>query len=261
MSGPRLIYKGIAVFLVVLFAITCLQPDSFRGLRGRISEKPLIMHKRCVTPRTVALTYDDNPTEEIYDLLALLKRYNATATFFHNGPNHINKWKLETYISDIYAAGHQIGLHTWDHVNMDKVGPKETLDNLERQNAWLQEKVNVRSSFVRPPFGECEVECRKSLARNGYTLVVWTLDPLDWVFAADDKVHSSTDIINAWKESQVGMHNDSYEGPIVLMHGRLHNSIAVLTPALLEFFASENFRFVSVAECLGFSREQWYDLA
>ncbi|RSL82723.1 hypothetical protein CEP52_016892 [Fusarium oligoseptatum] len=158
-------------------------------------------------------------------------------------------------------TGHQIGLHTWDHVNMDKVGPKETLDNLERQNAWLQEKVNVRSSFVRPPFGECEVECRKSLARNGYTLVVWTLDPLDWVFAADDKVHSSTDIINAWKESQVGMHNDSYEGPIVLMHGRLHNSIAVLTPALLEFFASENFRFVSVAECLGFSREQWYDLA
>lgn len=89
--------------------LNCIQPKN--------SERPLLTSTgRCVTPHTVALTYDDNPTEEIYDLLALLKRYNATATFFHNGPNHINKWKLDTYISDIYAAGHQIGLHTSVHV-------------------------------------------------------------------------------------------------------------------------------------------------
>ncbi|KAF4463711.1 chitin binding, partial [Fusarium albosuccineum] len=214
------------------------------------------MHRRCVTPRTVALTYDDNPNEEIYELLALLKRYNATATFFPNAPYHFSIWKLDKYIYDAYAAGHQIGLHTWDHVHMDEVGPDRALDNLEKMNAWLQEVIGVRSSFVRPPYGQCEEGCRKSLVGNGYTIVGWALNPLDWIFATDKKVQSSIEIIDSWKGNQVEIDKDSYAGPIVLMHARLHTSITVITPALLEFFTSKNFRFVSIAECLGFPKDQ-----
>ncbi|KAF5006300.1 hypothetical protein FDECE_7311 [Fusarium decemcellulare] len=162
------------------------------------------MHRRCVTPRTVALTYDDNPNEEIYELLALLKRYNATATFFPNAPYHFSIWKLDKYIYDAYAAGHQIGLHTWDHVHMDEVGPDRALDNLEKMNAWLQEVIGVRSSFVRPPYGQCEEGCRKSLVRNGYTIVGWALNPLDWIFGTDEKVQSSIEIINSWKDPVTG---------------------------------------------------------
>jgi peptidoglycan-N-acetylglucosamine deacetylase len=65
-----------------------------------------------VTPRTIALTYDDNPNEGVYDLLTLLKSYNATATFFPNAPHHYNTLKLDKYIHDAHATGHQIGLHT-----------------------------------------------------------------------------------------------------------------------------------------------------
>ncbi|KPM42702.1 hypothetical protein AK830_g3877 [Neonectria ditissima] len=108
-------------------------------------------------------------------------------------------WKLDKYMHDAHAAGHQIGLHTWDHVHMDEVGPSNTLENIEKMNAWLQEAIGVRSSFVRPPYGQCEEECRKSLVRNGYTIVGWALNPLDWIFATDQKVQSSLEIIDSWK--------------------------------------------------------------
>lgn len=101
---------------------------------------------RCVTPRTIALTYDDNPNEGIYDLLALLKSYNATATFFPNAPHHYNTVKLDKYVHDAHAAGHQIGIHTlvlpmllqsvqlmpvrWDHINLDDAGHERALDNI-----------------------------------------------------------------------------------------------------------------------------------
>jgi peptidoglycan/xylan/chitin deacetylase (PgdA/CDA1 family) len=122
-------------------------------------------------------------------------------------------------------------------------------------NEWLQEAIGIRSSFVRPPYGQCEEDCMKSLVRSGYTVVGWALDPKDWIFATDHKVQSSIEIINSWAGNQVGIHKDTYAGPIVLMHGRLHTSITVITPAILDFFASKNFTFVSVAECLGFPKK------
>ncbi|RYC77976.1 hypothetical protein BFJ63_vAg19152 [Fusarium oxysporum f. sp. narcissi] len=210
-------------------------------------------HARCITPRTVALTYDDNPFESVYDLLALLKSYNATATFFPNAPYHFSVWKLDKYIAAAYAAGHQIGLHTWDHVHMNDVEPQKVLDNLEKMNSWIYKVIGVRSTFVRPPYGECADGCRKNLISNGYTVVRWALNTEDWRYQKEDNVQSSIDIINSWESSQVYIDDDRYAGPIVLMHGRLDTTIKVIAPHLLEYFSSKNFRFVSVAECLGFT--------
>ncbi|KAG4276870.1 hypothetical protein FPRO04_14237 [Fusarium proliferatum] len=147
------------------------------------------MHESCITPRTVALTYDDNPFESVYDLLALLKSYNATATFFPNAPYHFNVWKLDKYIAAAYAAGHQIGLHTWDHVHMNDVEPQKVLDNLEKMNSWIYKVIGVRSTFVRPP---------------------WALNTEDWRYQKEDNVQSSIDIINSWESSQVYIDDDSH---------------------------------------------------
>lgn len=42
----------------------------------------------CVNPGDVALTFDDGPDKYTSDLLDLLKRYNASATFMVTGNNN-----------------------------------------------------------------------------------------------------------------------------------------------------------------------------
>lgn len=60
--------------------------------------------------------------------------------------------------------------------------------------------------------GQCEGDCRRILIGNGYTVVERDLNPLDWIFSTDDKVHSSIEIINSRKGNQVGIGKDNYVG-------------------------------------------------
>lgn len=61
----------------------------------------------------VALTFDDNPIDMLPTLLDVLSKYNATATFFPNGPHQFEDWDLGQHVRDIHEHGHQIGAHTY----------------------------------------------------------------------------------------------------------------------------------------------------
>lgn len=68
-------------------------------------------------PNLAALTFDDFPNDRIDELLELLDRWNATATFFINGPYDPSEPVLQEHIlgprlQKIYNAGHQIASHT-----------------------------------------------------------------------------------------------------------------------------------------------------
>ncbi|GKT89873.1 chitin deacetylase [Colletotrichum tofieldiae] len=96
----------------------------------------------CINPGDVALTYDDGPASYTNDLLDLLKKYNATATFMITGNNNA-KGEIDNatfpWVSTIkyavcftlplvsrltlndrrmYADGHQIASHTWSHADL-----------------------------------------------------------------------------------------------------------------------------------------------
>ena len=66
--------------------------------------------------RALALTYDDGPNDPwTLRLLDVLDRHSVKATFFVLG-----KFVAEKPISlrAIVAAGHELGIHTWDHPNL-----------------------------------------------------------------------------------------------------------------------------------------------
>jgi hypothetical protein len=47
-------------------------------------------------------------------------------------------------------------------------------------------------------------------------------------------------------------------GAIILLHGRILPTVQYLVPALLQLFSSKSYEFISIAECFGGSRENWY---
>ncbi|KAI1053217.1 hypothetical protein LB506_012373 [Fusarium annulatum] len=142
----------------------------------------------------------------------------------------------------------------WDHINLDDAGHERALDNIEKMNAWLYNVIGSRSSFVRPPYGACEIDCRMTLTGNGYSIIQWNMDTLDWIFGTEDKFESTIEIIQNWVGNQPNIDKDDYAGPIVLMHGRYHTSATVVTQHLLDLFTSKGFKFVSISECLGLDK-------
>ncbi|RZJ54864.1 MAG: polysaccharide deacetylase family protein, partial [Flavobacterium sp.] len=62
------------------------------------------------TEKKIALTFDDGPTSYTLEVLALLKKYNAKATFFCIGKN------IEAHpeiLKQIIDEGHLVGNHSY----------------------------------------------------------------------------------------------------------------------------------------------------
>src|ERR1041385_1722713 len=74
-----------------------LAPSVYRGSRRR---------------RSIALTFDDGPSEGTNQLLEILNRYKTPATFFVCG---MNVKRLPAITRSTAAAGHEIGNHSYSH--------------------------------------------------------------------------------------------------------------------------------------------------
>jgi len=64
----------------------------------------------------VAITFDDHSIEEWHRALDLFRRYNAHATFFVDQFHLLTEEQLRL-LEDIRQDGHEIGVHSVDHVN------------------------------------------------------------------------------------------------------------------------------------------------
>ncbi|PSN59963.1 glycoside hydrolase/deacetylase [Corynespora cassiicola Philippines] len=262
--GCSLCYKLVAkcvifgLILKLLLSRVIQNDFGFPILGENLSQEQDLLYRHCKTPFNVALTFDDNPDDTLPELLKLLGKYNATATFFPNAPYHFERWDLEKHVRAIHANGHQIGDHTWDHLDITTVDETRALLDINRMNSWLNYTLGIRSSYVRPPYGECLRKCQESLDRNGFKAVRWSLDTFDWQNPLSDTANASLEILESWISAQDKLPEDERTGPIVLMHARLHSTIKVIVPTLLEALSARGYRFVSVAECLGYGKEDWY---
>src|SRR5262249_13821536 len=62
--------------------------------------------------RAIALTFDDGPSEATPEILAILDRHHAPATFFQCGANVD---RLPEIARAVHDAGHEIGNHSYSH--------------------------------------------------------------------------------------------------------------------------------------------------
>src|SRR5690242_8612478 len=63
----------------------------------------------------IALTFDDGPSESTPEILDVLERYRARATFFQIG---LNVRRLPDVARQVFAGGHEIGNHSYTHLLM-----------------------------------------------------------------------------------------------------------------------------------------------
>lgn len=126
-------------------------------------------------PKLLALTFDDGPRRSTTSkLLDGLDQRGVQATFFLIGKQIQGNEDLIRRMAD---SGHQIGLHTFDHVELHNLSPAKISDQLDRSRAALRAIVGDREFLLRPPYGFVDDTLR---ANANSPLILWSVDPEDW---------------------------------------------------------------------------------
>ncbi len=131
---------------------------------------------------TLALTFDDGPSESTPALLEILGANQVRATFFMCGHN---VRRLPEIAHEVAAAGHEIGNHTDTHPRLDFKPP----EFIYREIADAQESIHAHTgttpALFRAPYGVRWFGLRRAQERLRLTGVMWTVMGRDWVLPAD----------------------------------------------------------------------------
>jgi peptidoglycan/xylan/chitin deacetylase (PgdA/CDA1 family) len=140
---------------------------------GKVSYKKPIT--KCKKPGTIALTFDDGPSNNTMGLLDILASYNARATFFI-GANNMGKGEIDkndawiAAIKRMDADGHQVGSHTWSHPHMDNLGPEQRRVEMFKVERALVNIIGKYPTYMRSPYIQCNIKtgCMKDMSDLGY---------------------------------------------------------------------------------------------
>jgi peptidoglycan/xylan/chitin deacetylase (PgdA/CDA1 family) len=125
----------------------------------------------------VALTFDDGPSESTPEILDMLERHGARATFFQVGANIR---RLPGVARAILAAGHEIGNHSDTHRRLALKCPRTIEQEFTRAQETIQETTGSAPALLRAPFGVRWFGFR-SVQRKFHLLgVMWSVIGYDW---------------------------------------------------------------------------------
>lgn len=123
--------------------------------------------QKITNQKTVYLTFDDGPTPEITEwVLQQLQEHQAKATFFCIGKNIVAHPSI---FREIENKGHRVGNHTFNHFN-----GWETDHNTYLQNVADCSEV-MDSKLFRPPYGRIKRQQAKTLKKEGYQVIMWSV--------------------------------------------------------------------------------------
>lgn len=200
---------------------------------GLMKEVPVYSVQR--DDKKIALTIDaawqDDKTPFI---LSTLEKYNVKATFFLCG-----FWAKDypDMVREIAAGGHEIGNHSMTHPHMNKLSSSEIKQELDAFEAVIEPLIGKRARLFRAPFGEYNDNVINTLRENGYQVVQWNIDTIDW--KEERSAQTILDSVLPKLES----------GSIILSHNNGYK-IEQYLPTLIETALSQGYEFVTVSELL-----------
>ena len=97
--------------------------------------------------KQIALTFDDGPSKETLEILKILKKFNAKATFFVLGERIKGREKI---IKKIIKGGHEIGNHSFHHPKLWFKSKKFIEKEIIKTDKEL-DKFGVETNLFRPP--------------------------------------------------------------------------------------------------------------
>lgn len=176
----------------------------------------------------IALTFDDGPGKRTNELLDVLEKYNAHATFFVLGQ------KVENYpdeIKKMQKIGCEVGNHSYDHDDLSKLKKKGLQKQLKKTNDLVKDITGHGVNLLRPPYGAISDIMKDQLEMP---MILWNIDTLDW------KTRDAKKTIDSVME-------DVKDGDIILLHD-IHSETIDAAMKLIPLLQEEGYQLVTVSE-------------
>lgn len=201
----------------------------------------IIIKKGNDQDKVVALTFDDGPDKDFTpQVLDILKKNDVKATFFVVGENV--GWNPEILKRE-YEEGHEIGNHTFTHINVSKRGYDDIYKEIDETQQAVKKIIGVEPKLFRPPYRAISKEMCNIVKEKDMNIVLWSnLDPRDW---SNPGVYYIVDTITSKVQN----------GTIILLHdyNNLRNTksqtiqaLEIVIPKLKEM----GYRFVTISELI-----------
>ncbi len=137
------------------------------------------------------LTFDDGPDQDATPaVLDALAAAGARATFFVLGS------QVERYPDigrEIVAHGHELGLHGYAHLRLDRAEAEAGRDDIRRGFAVIEDQLGFSCRWFRPPYGKFSQPSFDACKELGMTPVYWSAWGLDWERVDAERVASVVD--------------------------------------------------------------------
>lgn len=212
---------------------------------------------RCTSPGKIALTYDDGPSEYTSELLDTLASLNVQATFFITGLGSrasITDPRWADIIRRTHNSGHQIANHGWAHLSLPTLSYEDQRSEITTNEAALQQILGFIPTYYRCPYLDCNSSSGLPILNElGYHVIGVNADTKDYLYDSPELIHNAMD--NFANAVSFNPGSDSY---INLAHDIRYQTVASLTRFMVETARARGYQLVTVGECLGDPRENWY---
>ena len=171
-------------------------------------------------------------TNEVYQILDVLSKHEAEATFFIGGC-----WADDNVecLRAIYAAGHEIGNHGYFHKDHAKLDLVQNQKEISSCNRFIELSLGEAPTLFAPPSGAYNVDTITACKALQMKTILWSKDTIDW----RDK-NASIIYTRATKNVQ--------NGDFILMHPMAATVNAL--DDILKYYEKNSLKLVTVSENL-----------
>jgi peptidoglycan-N-acetylglucosamine deacetylase len=185
--------------------------------------------------KLVALTFDDGPRPEWTTMvLDTLQKYGAPATFFMVG-RRVRKY---SHVLSGRMGRHEIGNHTWDHVDLTRRDADQAYDDLYRAHEAIVDVTGRVPTLFRPPYGHLGGSAALAATRLDYRAVLWSVQMMESQFPGDPVGHARRIVERTEPGTILLAHDIGAADRLVALRG---------LPDMIDGLRARGFEFVTVS--------------
>ena len=243
-----IVVSGVVFSLALIFAAFSMYVNHGFGYQGDII-------RRVITKDPlVALTFDDGPSSQFTPkILDILKAYDVQASFFVVG-EHVRKYP--EIVSRMYNEGHDIGNHTYDHINVPTTAAPILSSQLVATNIEVMKVTGEHPMYVRPPRGMYDARFRRLVELMGMQTVLWSLSSQDWRGAVSPEQMIAR-LLSRVKPGDIILFHDS--GSLIRGEGASRQRTVDALPRIIEELHDHGFRMAPLSRLLRFPHSENID--
>ncbi len=144
--------------------------------------------------------------------------------------------KYPEHVKEIYNRGHDVGNHSTNHPYMTKLSDDEIEKELNITGDKIEKLIKEKPILFRPPFGDYNDRVINVCKDNGYYVIQWDVDSLDW---KEMGVQPVVDRVT----------RNVRNGSIVLFHNNAKYVLEYL-PIIIERLQREGYEIVPISQLI-----------